>query len=225
MAETHLELRVDNLTKRFGLRTIFSNINLSLSAGDILAVTGRNGSGKSTFLKILANVAELSAGSVRWSRGGGALDQDALPLHLGFVAPYLQLYTEFSAWEHVELMQEMRGLEFDKSYATELFDHFGLAGRRNDRIGTFSSGMLQRVKFICAEIHRPSFLLLDEPMSNLDLQGIAAMRELITRDSDRRITLIATNEEEDVRLCSKMVSVEGVRSREFGVGSPESGIG
>lgn len=208
MTDTPLELRVENLTKRFGLRTIFSNIELALGAGDILAITGRNGSGKSTLLKILANVAERSAGSVEWRRDGKTIDGDSLPLHLGFVAPYLQLYTEFTAWEHVELMQQMRGLPFDAAYAMELFERFGLAHRRRDRIATFSSGMLQRVKFICAEIHRPPFLLLDEPMSNLDVQGIAAMRELIAAPAGNRITIIATNEEEDVRICSKILSVE-----------------
>jgi heme exporter protein A len=213
MTDTQLGLRVANLTKRFGLRTIFANVELELATGDILAITGRNGSGKSTLLKILANVAERTAGTVEWRREGAAIDGDDLPRHIGFVAPYLQLYTEFSAWEHAELIQRMRGLPFEAARAAELFERFGLSARRHDRIATFSSGMLQRVKFICAEIHRPPFLLLDEPMSNLDVHGIAAMRALIAEASPGRITIIATNEEDDVRQCSKVISVDVLESQ------------
>ncbi len=208
LRERNVELRAERLTRRFGLRTIFSDLSFTLGSGDILAITGRNGSGKSTLLKILANAAEHSSGSVRWSLEGNALDAERLPAQLGYVAPYLQLYGEFAAWEHVELLQEMRGLSFDPERASLLFELFGLGSRRNEPIETYSSGMMQRVKFICALIHHPSLLFLDEPMSNLDVQGIATMRALIGHESAGRITIIATNEEEDVELCTKMLSVE-----------------
>lgn len=204
---TAVEIRVERLTKRFGLRTIFADLSFVLSPGDLLAITGRNGSGKSTLLKILANVAERSAGTVQVRIAGTAIDDDTLPPHIGFVAPYLQLYGEFAAWEHVELLQQMRGLPFDAVRTMELFEMFGLANRRNDRIDTFSSGMMQRVKFICALVHRPPILLLDEPMTNLDVHGIETMREIIRGESSTRITVIATNEEDDVRLCTRKLAI------------------
>ena len=119
-------LRAERLTKRFGLRTIFSGVELDLEAGDILAITGSNGSGKSTLMKLLANVALKSDGSIGWTIDGQAIPDDSLGAHLGFVAPYLNLYTEFSAWEHVEMMQRMRGLRFDEPAALALFERFGL---------------------------------------------------------------------------------------------------
>lgn len=207
MPATAVQLRVERLAKRFGLRTIFADLSFVLDPGDLLAITGRNGSGKSTLLKILANVAERSAGTVQVSIAGAAVDDDGLPPHIGFVAPYLQLYGEFAAWEHVELLQQMRGLAFDAPRTLELFDVFGLKDRRNDRIDTFSSGMMQRVKFICALVHRPPLLLLDEPMTNLDIYGIETMREIIRTESPGRITVIATNEEEDVRICTKRLAI------------------
>lgn len=204
---TAAEIRVERLTKRFGLRTIFADLSFVLASGDRLAITGRNGSGKSTLLKILANVAERSAGTVQVNIAGVAIDDDGLPPHIGFVAPYLQLYGEFAAWEHVELLQQMRGLPFDAERTMELFEAFSLASRRNDRIDTFSSGMLQRVKFICALVHRPPILLLDEPMTNLDIHGIETMRRIILEESTARITVIATNEEDDVRICTKRLAI------------------
>ncbi|HVZ41279.1 MAG TPA: ABC transporter ATP-binding protein [Candidatus Kapabacteria bacterium] len=206
-SERTLELRVDALAKRFGPREVFANLNLRLMRGDSLAVTGRNGSGKSTFLKVIANTMEATAGRVTWRDGDADLDAAALTRSIGYVAPYLQLYTEFTLLEHARLMQQMRGLPFDQANADALFQRFGIAGRRNDRLSTFSSGMLQRAKFICALIHNPPFLLLDEPMSTLDLDGIAAMRELVSDRRTSRITVIATNEEEDLDLCTKRLAI------------------
>ncbi len=202
------ELRVRTLTKRFGLRTIFSDLNFSLETGDVLAITGSNGSGKSTLLKILANTAERSGGTIEWMINGTALNDEKLPLHLGFVSPYLQLYTEFTALEHGRLMQDMRGLPFNEEYCRELLDRFGLGDRGDDYLSTFSSGMLQRVKYTCALLHNPTFLFLDEPMTNFDSKGIETVRELITENAANRITIIATNDPDDLKLCTKALSVE-----------------
>lgn len=203
-----MQLRVEKLTKYFGPRRIFADLDLTLARGAMLAVTGRNGSGKSTFLRIIAGAMEPTGGAAAWRLGESDLDRNELGRHLGYVAPYLNLYPEFSAWEHAEMLQGMRDLPFDAARARALFERFDLADRRHDRIGTFSSGMAQRAKFVCALIHRPSFLLLDEPMSNLDTAGIAAMRAAVAEDAADRITVIATNEEEDVRVCTGTLSVE-----------------
>lgn len=206
--ENNPQLHADRITQRFGLRTIFSNLTLELEAGDVLAVTGHNGSGKSTLLKILANVAKRSAGTMEWRLNGSALTEEELPRHLGFVAPYLQLYTEFTAAEHVDLMQQMRGLATDRGRVDEMFEIFGLAPRRNDVLRTYSSGMLQRVKFICALIHDPAFLLLDEPTTNFDEQGIANVRDFVAARREHRVTIIATNDPADLSMCTKILSLE-----------------
>jgi heme exporter protein A len=203
-----VELSVENLVKRFGLRTIFARISFQLSSGDVLAITGRNGSGKSTLLKILANVTERTDGKVLHQLHGQSLTEERLPRHLGFVAPYLQLYTEFTAWEQLALVQDMRGLELDEGYGMELFERFNIAERRNDVLRTFSSGMLQRVKYICALIHRPAFLLLDEPRTNLDRSGIDTVYQLLDEGAARCVTVIATNDPEDGAHCTTMLSVE-----------------
>lgn len=200
---------MSRLTKRFGLRTIFAGISFDLHAGEVLGVTGRNGSGKSTLLKVLANVSERNEGDISWHAGNRSLAEELLPRHLGFVAPYLQLYGEFTAWEQCELVQDMRGLPFDPEHALALFDAFGLTSRRHDRVQTFSSGMAQRVKYICALIHNPTFLMLDEPMTNLDRAGIEALSTLIEQKKSSRITILATNEPDDLRLCTAVLSVEG----------------
>ncbi len=201
-------LGVSGLAKRFGLRTIFSGLSFELAAGEVLGVTGRNGSGKSTLAKALANVTERNEGDIRWYIAGRAIEEEELPRHLGYVAPYLQLYGEFTAWEQVELVQQMRGLPFDERATLGLFERFGLEGRRHDRVQTFSSGMTQRVKYICALIHRPAFLILDEPTTNLDQHGIEAFHRIVREEAPSRVTILATNDAEDLSLCTATLTID-----------------
>lgn len=207
----HVELDVEALTKTFGLRSVLSNVSFSARAGDRICVTGRNGSGKSTLLKILAGAAERTSGTMRY-RVGDVKTLNEPPLeHVGFVAPYLQLYTEFTAWEHVSMMQRMRDLPFDAERSLMLFELFGLDRRRHDELHTFSSGMMQRVKYICALVHSPALLFLDEPMSNFDDDAAAVARSLILECSDASIVVIATNDAPDLALATHVLSVESSR--------------
>lgn len=202
-------LQTEGLTKNFGLRRIILDLSIRLEEGDVVGITGDNGSGKSTLLKLLADVLDRSGGSIRYETGGVDVLPGKLGRICGFVAPYLQLYTEFTAWEHVEMVEEMRGNHFDPVMALQLFEEFGIAARRDDALAEFSSGMLQRVKFICALVHSPSFLFLDEPTTNLDRAGIAAIHKAVARDAARRITVIATNDPEDLTLCTKRLDLMG----------------
>ncbi len=202
------ELHVEHVSKHFGLRPVFENLTLSLVTGDALAITGRNGSGKSTLMKILANVAERSDGRVRWLVDGREVSDEQLPRHIGYAGPYLQLYDEFTAWEHIELIERLRGEELQVERAEHLLDLFGLADRRHDPIRTFSSGMTQRMKLITALAHDPAFLFLDEPRTNLDEAGIRVVEDIVLQERDSRITMIATNDPDDLTLCTLKVSVE-----------------
>ena len=201
------EIVVEGLAKRFGPREIFSRIGFTLATGDALAVVGHNGSGKSTLMKILANVTEKNSGSIRWRLSGKELSSVDLIPAIGFVAPYLHLYGEFTAWEHTEMLQSLRGLPFPAERASELFALFGLTHRRHDPVKTFSSGMTQRVKFICALLHNPPFLFLDEPTTNLDAAGIEAVHHIVGEERASRITIVATNDPEDRKLCNAMLSL------------------
>jgi len=206
-----VELEVSGVSKKFGLRTIFSNIGFTVAAGDRVGVTGRNGSGKSTLMKLLAGVAERTAGDVHFRVDGAQLGDGAHLGHLGYVSPYLQLYTEFTAWEHVSLLQQMRGLPLDEAMAMELFERFGIARRRHEELRTYSSGMLQRVKYICALVHSPAFLILDEPMTNFDQDAVATVRELVIERSADSVILLATNDADDLSMATHRLSVETAR--------------
>ncbi|MCB0713483.1 MAG: ABC transporter ATP-binding protein [Ignavibacteriae bacterium] len=204
-----LRLTAQEITKSYNLQPVLTGVSLQLNRGNCLGITGRNGAGKSTLLKILANVLESSSGSLSWELRGLNLKEEALPKHLGYVAPYLELYTEFSIIELLNLLGEMRQERPDMDYALNLVDRFKLRERVNDRVDSFSSGMRQRVKYIIALAHHPSFLMLDEPMSNLDEDGQRVVREIVTTERSERITIVATNDADDLEMCTHRLRLEG----------------
>ena len=201
------EIQVEGVHKSYDLRPVLHNISFHLCAGNVLGITGQNGSGKSTLMKILANVLERSQGTVQWQAQETILSEEQLPRHLGYVAPYLQLYTEFTPEEHLKILSDIRGTPHDPAYAADIFKRFGLSERVRDPLNSFSSGMLQRAKYVLALAHHPAFLFLDEPMTNLDEEGIAVVRKIIGQEKSGRITIIATNDPEDLSLCSHKLAL------------------
>ncbi len=194
---TQITLTARGLKKVFNRRVIFDDITFSVGPSQTLLVSGRNGSGKSTLMKIVAGVLEPSAGSV--SIGGTEGTGEWAKLHTtGLVSPYLNLYDEFTAEENLRIAMAIRGLAFPGAVANDLLKRVGLFHRKDDPVRTYSSGMKQRAKYAFALIHRPAILLLDEPMSNLDTEGIGAVREIMEDHRRSGLLVVATNDLTDV---------------------------
>jgi heme exporter protein A len=117
---------------------------------------------------------------------------------IGLVSPYLQLYEEFSARENLQLALAVRGMPSSEQAIELLLDRVGLLPRMDDHVQTFSSGMKQRVKVAMALIHRPPILILDEPMSNLDDEGVRSVREIMTAQRGSGLLVVATNDLTDI---------------------------
>ncbi len=191
-------LRGSALRKVFNRRTIFDRVEFDVHEGQTLLITGRNGSGKSTLVKIIGRVLSPSAGMVSLAIGGSPVTERAWADAVGLVSPYLQLYDEFSARENLILALTMRGGRSDPARITGLLEDVALASRADDPVRTYSSGMKQRVKYAFALIHRPPVLILDEPMANLDAEGIALVRRLMTAQRAEGVLVVATNDLTDV---------------------------
>ncbi len=203
-----LSLRLSSVGKTFNRRNIFRDVSAALDGPGTLAITGRNGSGKSTLAKIIAGVLSPSAGSVVLTVNGQVIDRSDLSAHLGFVAPYLQLYDEFTAAENISMLTAMRsGKSPEGRDVDALLDRVGLLARRQDRVGTFSSGMKQRVKYCVAMIHRPALLILDEPTSNLDTDGSLFVRSVVEERARTGIVIVATNEREEAEWCASTITL------------------
>jgi heme exporter protein A len=205
-----LSLHGSGVKKVFNRRPIFDGIAFRVQAGETLVITGRNGSGKSTMMKIIADVLTPSAGEVVLTRNDAVVREER-HRYMGLVSPYLQLYDEFSAEENLHLSQRIRGLREDRPEADRLFGLLGILHRKGDPVRTYSSGMKQRAKYAMALIHRPPVLLLDEPMSNLDAEGIAAVRGLMEAQRTQGILIVATNDLTDVDRCEQRIDLLGKR--------------
>jgi heme exporter protein A len=192
-----IRLEAQSLKKVFNRRVVFQNISFTLRERQTLLVTGRNGSGKSTLVKILSDVLSPTEGAVTLSVP--ANDRVARRTDfIGLVSPYLQMYDEFSAEENLQLACAMRGLRWDRTQIHALLQKVFLYERKDEPVRTFSSGMKQRMKYAFALVHRPPVLVLDEPTSNLDTDGVALVKQIMHEHRQWGALVVATNDLSDV---------------------------
>ena len=159
--------------------------------GQRLALLGPNGSGKTTLARIVAGLMRPVQGSSRLLRDGLPLDGAARRLALGFVTPDLALDGDLTALENLRFHGRMRGLAPGGEAA--LLERVGLAGRSDDRVGSYSSGMRQRLKYAFAIQAAPALLIVDEPTANLDEAGAVLVNEILDEQRQRGILVVATN--------------------------------
>lgn len=208
---TKFSVAARDIRKDFNRRVIFERISFELSSHESLSITGRNGSGKSTLVKILSGLLTPTTGSVSMTVEDSVLKSERRRAYIGFVAPYLQLYDEFTGSENLLLAIRIRGSRAQTVEAEGLLKRVGLLNCRDDRVGTYSSGMKQRLKYAFALLHKPALLVLDEPMSNLDEAGIQAVRELIEEQKQIGIVVVATNDAEEAKMCRHNLDLNEAR--------------
>jgi len=202
-----IAVRGKDVKKVFTRRVIFEKINFELTNGDSLAIIGPNGSGKSTLVKIISGVLSPTSGSVEIIVNGKALKLEERYRVVGFVSPYLQLYDEFTGLENLRLCSRVRGLSNTAERMDQLLEQVNLFHRKNDDVRTYSSGMKQRLKYAFALLHQPPLLILDEPSSNLDSEGITAVHSIIERQKQEGILILATNDAKEMQLCNKVIDL------------------
>jgi heme exporter protein A len=200
-----ISLEVKNMGKRFGRREVFDQINFSLKEKSSLVITGRNGSGKTTLLKILCGLVRPTNGEISIKTGGRKVDREERKYLLGVVMPDLELYGELTALENLLFLSRIRGQGFGRDVLKEKIQQAGLAGREEDLVATFSSGMKQRLKYALALLFDPRILLLDEPTANLDEEGIILVDRIVSRQREKGILIIATNEKTDLKYGDQIL--------------------
>lgn len=203
-----MTLSLTGVTKEFNRRSIFRDISFSLASRESLAITGRNGSGKSTLVKIICGLLSPTRGGVEYTLEGKRLVQDEISNHIGLVSPYLQLYDEFSGEENLELLSKIRsGRALHDGRIDDVLKNVGLWDRRRDFVRTYSSGMKQRLKYAFAVMHEPDLLILDEPTSNLDADGIEMVKRTVNEQLTGSILVVATNDAEEAMWCSRKLTL------------------
>lgn len=207
---SELHIRMADAGKRYNRDWIFKNLSFELAPGSRLSLTGSNGSGKSTLLQVLAGFQSLSAGSRRYTIGEKALNEDQLYKHISIAAPYLDLPEAYSLQELIDFHFSLKPQKsnFDSRVWLE---SAGLEPHLNKKIQHFSSGMKQRVKLLLALGADVPLLLLDEPTTNLDEQGVQWYLALINTMAPTQSVVVASNQPHEYVFCTQNLQVSAYK--------------
>jgi len=202
-----VKIKATNLSKKFNERLIFKDVRFELQSRQSLVVTGQNGSGKTTLIRIISGLLSPTEGKLVFIKDNQEIELQQIFAFIGLVGPYLQLYNNLTAMENLVFFSKIRGLGTNKSKILELTKQMGLAGRELDYVKNYSSGMIQRLKFVFALLHEPPILLVDEPTSNLDEKGVEIVYGLLNKQMEDKILIVATNNPEESRFGQTHIHV------------------
>lgn len=201
-----IHLSVLSLEKKFGTKIVFTGLDFSFQSA-VLGIAGTNGSGKSTLLKCLSGLLKPTDGRADWQIDGESVSRLAIKKHLGYVAPYVELYEELSVTENLEFIKNLRNLKLSSTIPV-ILQRFEALELADQPFGSLSTGQRQRIKLAAALIHQPRILVLDEPGSNLDAKGKRAVQQLVDQyRNDRSMVLLASNMTEELDLCDEIIEL------------------
>jgi heme exporter protein A len=181
-------IRAQGLSKRFGDKRVLDGLDLVVPRAGFVLVTGPNGSGKTTLLRLCAGLAAPT---------DGELEVDVPRAAIGFLGHEPLLYRELTALENLDLYGRLYRLPERRERSGAMLERFGLWRARNERAGTFSRGMLQRLALCRTFLHDPDLLLLDEPFDGLDAEGADLLQQELAERTGCTV-LVATHDPESL---------------------------
>ena len=189
----------DDVSLSFGRHEIFKNVSLKLRGGQIIGITGANGAGKSTFLKLAGKIIRPDGGKVDFS------DDKTIAA----VSPEMKIYGGLTATENLKFFADLRGKNLSAEKISELGNRVGLDFETfgNTRAENFSTGMRQRLKFAILLSVDADIWLLDEPTANLDDDGRDKFFNEIQAANSDKIILLATNDKAEENICDEIISL------------------
>jgi ABC-2 type transport system ATP-binding protein len=203
-------IEVYKLTKRFKSALAVEDLSFEVGSGEIFGLLGPNGSGKTTTIRMLSCLISPTGGSARVN--GYDIVSDAVKVRgsVGVLTESPSLYERLTAIENMNFFSEAYGLKgvSKDSRIREVLEFFELWDRRNERVGTYSKGMKQKLAIARSIVHNPSVVFLDEPTSGLDPKAAKDIRELMERLSkqEKRTILLCTHNMEDAeKLCDRVM--------------------
>ncbi len=202
-----MKLSAKKISKDFAEKAVFKNLTFEAESGTCLAVLGPNGSGKTTLMRILSHLILPTSGTIEYFEHERSIPAERIFQHIGFLGPYLELYQDLSAMENLQFFSKIRSMKNFEPKIFKLMERFGLKGREEDAVKTYSSGMKQRLKYVFALLHEPKILFVDEPRSNLDEEGIRLVYDVLQDYKKDRLLIMATNDIDDLKLADMRVQV------------------
>jgi ABC-type multidrug transport system ATPase subunit len=205
-APNSLIIKLLDVSKRYRLEWIFRGIDHEFAPNTRTAILGSNGSGKSTLMRVLSGHLTPSRGKILFIEKNTALENDQIWKKISFAAPYIELVEEFTLLEALEFHGKLK--PFLPTFSIEkIIQLLDFQRHTQKEIRFFSSGMKQRLRLALAIFSDTPVLLLDEPTTNLDEQGIAWYQAMVEQFGQNRTVIIASNDSLDVAFCEKSVQM------------------
>src|SRR5688572_7602876 len=200
-----LAIDVCGMTKKFGERTVVNHIDLQVRAGEIFGFLGPNGSGKTTFIRMLCGLLRADAGSGTCLGYDVISESESIKRHVGYMTQRFSFWEDLSIAENLDFVARMYGVKNRREAVAHSVERLGLAGRQKQLAGQLSGGWKQRLALAACLIHSPRLLLLDEPTAGVDPKARRDFWEQIHQLAGEGLTfLITTHYMDEAERCHRL---------------------
>ncbi len=205
-----MRIRLTKVGKRFNREWIFRNLNFEFLSEKSYAITGANGSGKSTLLQIIAGATTFNEGSIQYFSAEKKIEEEKIFAHVSLAAPYLELVEEMTLIEFLQFHASLKSWQTSMD-SKKIISIINLDDALHKQIRYFSSGMKQRVKLAQAIFSDVSIVLLDEPCTNLDTEGIHLYKKLVNDYCKNRMLIISSNDTQEYDFCDEIIEMKNYK--------------
>ena len=205
-----MKINLTNVGKRFNREWIFRNLNFEFDAAISYAITGPNGSGKSTLLQIIAGATTFNEGDIEYFLADKKILTENVFTNVSIAAPYLELVEEMTLTEFLQFHSKLKS--WLPSFTSEkIISIINLENATQKQIRYFSSGMKQRVKLAQAIFSNTTVVLLDEPCTNLDEEGILLYKTLVNDHCKNRLLIVSSNDVQEYDFCKEIINIKNYK--------------
>jgi len=201
-----MNIKLTNLGKRYNKEWIFRNLSFQFDINKHYAITGPNGSGKSTLLQIIAGSVIHNEGKIDYYLEGKTIEPEKIFTIISYAAPYLDLVEEMTLSEFLNFHRSMKSW-ISQVDTQQIIFLLGLEKSAHKQIRYYSSGMKQRVKLAQAIFSNVPAVLLDEPATNLDEEGIQLYKTLVENYCQNRLVIISSNDKKEYPFCEQFIDM------------------
>jgi len=203
-------IEIKGLTKKFKDVKAVDELSLNVNKGDIFGFLGPNGAGKSTTIRMLLTLIRPNEGTIRLFGKSLNEERDLILQDVGAIVEKPDFYNYLSAYKNLEILGRISGREVSSNRIMEILEIVGLKERRTSKVKTYSHGMKQRLGIAQALLHDPELIILDEPTTGLDPQGMKEIRDLIIhlRDEKNKTIFLSSHLLSEVeQIANRMIII------------------